>query len=358
MLALIFYKPAAAAVYAVAFMMIGTGKNLTTILTGFAMVVMSLLALPVLMRFFTWTTGQVTDVSGARGSCRPRCPGRSRSARCAAIPAGWAGPAPPTRPASSHSGSARPAAARPAPRQPPRAPTPRSPAAAARRRGNRQHRRRCRGDIPRRIRGRSSRRDRQGSGDRRGAGAAGSPVPRAPPRAVPGSPRPGPPPALTAPGATPPRARCSRPRARQETSDEHRPGSRPAGLRRLAAAPRDRPVRPRARRDRRRAGRRAGADHHRRRQPGCAAVRGAAPADGGGAGLARVGGEPLARAALRRACWRYASSRDWTRYRVEVVAEHSPAWRLPGVLAPLALLDAEDGYGGRYALVLDRRTGI
>ena len=67
MLALIFYKPAAAAVYAVAFMMIGTGKNLTTILTGFAMVAMSLLALPVLMRFFTWTAGQVTDSSGAGG---------------------------------------------------------------------------------------------------------------------------------------------------------------------------------------------------------------------------------------------------------------------------------------------------
>jgi hypothetical protein len=79
---------------------------------------------------------------------------------------------------------------------------------------------------------------------------------------------------------------------------------------------------------------------------------------GGGAGLARAGGEPLALAALRRARWRYASSRDWTRYRVAVVAEHSPAWRLPGVLAPLALLDAEDGYGGRYALVLDRRTGM
>ena len=72
---------------------------------------------------------------------------------------------------------------------------------------------------------------------------------------------------------------------------------------------------------------------------------------GGGIGLARVGGEPLALAALRRARWRYASSRDWTRYRVAVVAEHSPAWRLPGVLAPLALLDAEDGYGGRYGIV-------
>jgi hypothetical protein len=79
---------------------------------------------------------------------------------------------------------------------------------------------------------------------------------------------------------------------------------------------------------------------------------------GGGAGLARVGGVPLALAVLRRARWRYASAREFTRYRVPVVAEHSPAFRLPGVLAPLALLDAEDGYGGRYGIVLDRRTGM
>src|SRR6185437_4782900 len=78
---------------------------------------------------------------------------------------------------------------------------------------------------------------------------------------------------------------------------------------------------------------------------------------GGGAGLARAGGEPLALATLRRARWRYASSREFTRYRVAVVAEHSPAWQLPGVLAPLALLDAEDGYGGRYGIVVDRRSG-
>ena len=78
----------------------------------------------------------------------------------------------------------------------------------------------------------------------------------------------------------------------------------------------------------------------------------------GGLGLARVGGEPLAQAALRRARWQYASSRDYIRYRVAVVAEQSPAYRLPGVLAPLALLDAEDGCGGRYGIVLDRRTGL
>ena len=79
---------------------------------------------------------------------------------------------------------------------------------------------------------------------------------------------------------------------------------------------------------------------------------------GGGLALARVRGEPLALAALRRARWHHAASRGWTRYRADVVAEYSPAFPLPGVLAPLTLLDAEDGYGGRYGIVLDRRTGM
>src|SRR6266487_3529601 len=64
MLALIFYKPAAAAVYATAFTMIGTGKDPRTVLMGFTMVFLSLLALPVLMRFFTWTTGHVESAGG------------------------------------------------------------------------------------------------------------------------------------------------------------------------------------------------------------------------------------------------------------------------------------------------------
>ncbi|MGH3125968.1 MAG: hypothetical protein ACRDND_33745, partial [Streptosporangiaceae bacterium] len=67
MLALIFYKPAAAMVYATAFTMIGTGKDPRTVLMGFTMVFLSLLALPVLMRFFTWTTGHVADSSGGGG---------------------------------------------------------------------------------------------------------------------------------------------------------------------------------------------------------------------------------------------------------------------------------------------------
>ena len=78
----------------------------------------------------------------------------------------------------------------------------------------------------------------------------------------------------------------------------------------------------------------------------------------GGLGLARAGGEPLALAALRRMRWRYAGTRGYTRYRAGVVAQHSPAYQMPGVLAPLELLDCEDGYGGRYGIVLDKRSGL
>jgi hypothetical protein len=67
MLALICYKPAAAAVYATAFTLIGTGRDLRTVLMGLVMVFMSLLALPVLMRFFTWTTGTIADSAAGGG---------------------------------------------------------------------------------------------------------------------------------------------------------------------------------------------------------------------------------------------------------------------------------------------------
>ncbi|MEV5574520.1 hypothetical protein AB0L06_31180 [Spirillospora sp. NPDC052269] len=64
MLALIFYKPAGAAVYATAFTFVGTGENLQTKIAGFAMMLLSLIAFPVLLRFFTWTTGNVSSGSG------------------------------------------------------------------------------------------------------------------------------------------------------------------------------------------------------------------------------------------------------------------------------------------------------
>ncbi|HEX6988465.1 MAG TPA: hypothetical protein VF282_03280 [Bacillota bacterium] len=66
-MALIWYKPAAAAVYAVSFTLIGTGKNVTTVVTGFAMEGLSLVALPALMKLFTWTAGQVESGGGGGG---------------------------------------------------------------------------------------------------------------------------------------------------------------------------------------------------------------------------------------------------------------------------------------------------
>jgi len=63
MLALIFYKPAAAAVYAAAFTMIGSGGTRTALM-GFVMLAVSVVALPALLKFFTWTTGTIGGTSG------------------------------------------------------------------------------------------------------------------------------------------------------------------------------------------------------------------------------------------------------------------------------------------------------
>ncbi|GAA4238128.1 hypothetical protein GCM10022254_52790 [Actinomadura meridiana] len=64
MLALGFYKPAAATVYATAFILVGEGKSLHAVLMGLAMMLISLIAFPVLLRFFTWTTGGAESGSG------------------------------------------------------------------------------------------------------------------------------------------------------------------------------------------------------------------------------------------------------------------------------------------------------
>lgn len=63
MLALICYKPAAAAVYATAFTMFGSGGPRTAVM-GFVMLAMSIVALPALLRFFTWTTGTIASSGG------------------------------------------------------------------------------------------------------------------------------------------------------------------------------------------------------------------------------------------------------------------------------------------------------
>ncbi|MEV3924609.1 SCO6880 family protein [Actinomadura coerulea] len=78
----------------------------------------------------------------------------------------------------------------------------------------------------------------------------------------------------------------------------------------------------------------------------------------GALSLVRVGGVPLACVVLARCRWRWGVWRGHTRYRAGVVIDHPRAFQLPGVLAPLTLLSAEDGYCGRYGIVWDRRAGL
>jgi hypothetical protein len=65
-LALIFYKPMAAIVYAVAIWL--TGENSSTdprvLLFGLAMMIVALVALPVLLKFFNWTIGSLQSGGG------------------------------------------------------------------------------------------------------------------------------------------------------------------------------------------------------------------------------------------------------------------------------------------------------
>ena len=360
-LALIFYKPAAALVYATAFTLIGTGKSVQAILTGFAMVVMSLLALPVLMRFFSWTTGQVADSAAGGGFLQTALSGAVAvgALRGSSGGSGGSGAAEQARLVSAQLGPSRrpgrragarcrgPAAGRPA-----RPGHSRPGRGRVRHAGGRVCRQRGRGrGIAYRRRGLWCR-CRRGCGRRGGRG-------------------------ISRRGRRP--GRRGRGRTRGGRAERGPQGN---GGHAAAAGRGRRPVmnagQAQAPRDYGGWRRRRGIGLAGLGPAGTLAVLGAllvliivAAVDarallyvappvlaGGGLGLARAGGEPLALAALRRARWWYGSSRDYTRYRVAVVAEHSPAYQLPGVLAPLALLDAEDGYGGRYGIVADRRAGL
>jgi hypothetical protein len=68
-LALIFYKPMAAIVYAVSIWL--TGENTSTdprvLLFGVAMMIVALVALPVLLKFFNWTVGSLQNGGGGLG---------------------------------------------------------------------------------------------------------------------------------------------------------------------------------------------------------------------------------------------------------------------------------------------------
>jgi hypothetical protein len=77
----------------------------------------------------------------------------------------------------------------------------------------------------------------------------------------------------------------------------------------------------------------------------------------GAAGVIRVGGVPLAQLAVQRLRWAYGIRAGHASYRAVIADRHAGTLELPGTLAVTELLSAEDGYGGRYGLVRDRRTG-
>ncbi|WP_460491589.1 hypothetical protein [Dactylosporangium cerinum] len=68
-LALIFYKPMAAMVYATAIWVTGenTSKDPRILFVGLAMMVIALVALPVLMKFFNWSVGSLQSGNGGLG---------------------------------------------------------------------------------------------------------------------------------------------------------------------------------------------------------------------------------------------------------------------------------------------------
>src|SRR4051812_45059768 len=68
MLALICYKPAAALVYASAITLVGEGDDPRTVVVGLTMMLLALVALPALMKLFTWATGSASASGGGLSS--------------------------------------------------------------------------------------------------------------------------------------------------------------------------------------------------------------------------------------------------------------------------------------------------
>jgi hypothetical protein len=67
LLAFVLYKPAAATVYASAFLMIGDGKDATSVLAGLFMLVLSIVALPAMLRLVTPAVGAAVAAGAGAG---------------------------------------------------------------------------------------------------------------------------------------------------------------------------------------------------------------------------------------------------------------------------------------------------
>src|SRR5699024_692452 len=73
--------------------------------------------------------------------------------------------------------------------------------------------------------------------------------------------------------------------------------------------------------------------------------------------LVRVNGEPVGMVVVQRVRWALGSLRGHTRYKAGVITDHPHAFQLPGTLAPLQLKSAQDGFGGQFGVVWNRRPG-
>lgn len=93
LLAFVLYKPAAATVYASAFLLVGDGEDATSVLSGLFLLVLSIVALPALLRLVTPMVGAaVAAGAGAGGGLAATGMVLATGARMSAGDAGKAGP--------------------------------------------------------------------------------------------------------------------------------------------------------------------------------------------------------------------------------------------------------------------------
>jgi hypothetical protein len=66
-IALVLYKPTAAVIYVTGFKLMGPGQDLTTVATGMAVLALAIVALPVMLKFFSWSSIAVSGGASVGG---------------------------------------------------------------------------------------------------------------------------------------------------------------------------------------------------------------------------------------------------------------------------------------------------
>lgn len=66
-IALVLYKPTAALIYVTGFKLMGPGQDLTTVATGMAVLALAIVALPVMLKFFSWSSIAVSGGASVGG---------------------------------------------------------------------------------------------------------------------------------------------------------------------------------------------------------------------------------------------------------------------------------------------------